>query len=393
MNRICMVVLSLYPQDVRVRREAEALAREGIAVDILCLRDTGQEAMESFGLVTAYRIMDQRSKERIESYLMLSLQFTLTAFGRLIALSRKHRYALIQVHNMPDYLVFTGLLHRLMGRPLVLDLHDLSVELFQSKWSGNKSAVLLPIVKLTEKFCCWMANAVITTSQGFKDRLLGRGIPEDKITLVLNTADPNIFQYWTDREFHPIEQGARLLYHGTVAERFGLLTAVEAMALLQKTVPGSQLNIYGKYDLSFRQALEAKIAELGLAGNVILNGMKSLEEINSIIRQTDIGIVPYLSDEFMNLALSTKTFEYAATGLPTVASRVNSLTGLLDDECVCYATPGDANSLAEKIAWLCGHPERRRSQAVKARESLSEIGYSVMIGRYLKLMKRLMEGG
>jgi len=388
-----MVVLSLYPQDVRVRREAEALAREGVAVDVICLRDKGQEAIESFGSVTAHRIMNQRSKERIEAYLILSIQFTLAALARLLALSRKNRYALIQVHNMPDYLVFAGVLHRLIGRPLVLDLHDLSVELFQSKWSGNKSAILLPIVKLMERFCCWMSNAVITTSQGFKDRLLGRGIPEDKITLVLNTADPNIFEYQADREFLPIEREARLLYHGTVAERFGLLTAIEAVAHLQKTVPGSQLNIYGKYDLSFRKTLEAKIEELGLKGMVILNGMKSLEEINAIIRQTDIGIVPYLSDEFMNLALSTKTFEYAATGLPTVASRVNSLTGLFDDECICYAVPGDAKNLAERVAWLCGHPERRQSQAAKARAALSEIGYSVMIGRYLNLMKRLMEGG
>ena len=391
MNRICMIVLSLYPQDVRVRREAEALARQGIAVDIICLRDTKQAKVEQMGNVTAYRIIKRRSKEKILHYLLLSLQFTAGALLQLQKLSLRRRYDLIQVHNMPDYLVLAGLPHRLIGRPMVLDLHDLSVELFQSKWSGAKSAILLPMVRLTERICCGLCNELITTSQGFRRKLMDRGIPDKKITLVLNTADPNIFHLHESREFVPINEGARLLYHGTVAERFGLLKAVEAVAKVQETIPGTTLDIYGKYDPSCREMLDRRVVDLGIEDQVVFHGMRSLEEINEIIKDSDIGVVPYLSDEFMNLALSTKTFEYAATGLPVVASRTEALTSLFNDECIQYFQPGDETDMAEKIVQLCQDPQRRKQQSTRSQDVLGEISYSVMIDRYLNLMQGLIQ--
>ena len=39
-----MATMSLYPEDPRVRREAEALARKAVAVDVVCLRGPDQPA-------------------------------------------------------------------------------------------------------------------------------------------------------------------------------------------------------------------------------------------------------------------------------------------------------------------------------------------------------------
>ena len=92
----------------------------------------------------------------------------------------------------------------------------------------------------------------------------------------------------------------------------------------------------------------------------------------------------------MSLALSTKTFEYAATGLPTVASRVDSIAAIFDDKSILYADPSDCRALAGKIAELCLDPDRRRAQVQHARQAISDISYSVMIERYLTLVKDLM---
>src|SRR5262249_27780149 len=154
---------------------------------------------------------------------------------------RERSYEVIQVHNMPDFLVFAGLFQKLSGKPVVLDLHDLSVELFRSKWGTRSSTLLEPLVRAVEKLSCSFADELITTSAGFKESLVRRGVREDKITLVLNTADSTIFSYQTNREFKAITRGVKLLYHGTVAERFGLLKAVEAVHLLQNLIPGTTL--------------------------------------------------------------------------------------------------------------------------------------------------------
>jgi glycosyltransferase involved in cell wall biosynthesis len=390
-RRVCMIVMSRYPNDERVRREACALARAGIAVDVICQRAEGESAREQFGLVTAWRVMRQSDKESVGRYLWVSARFMLAAVLKLHQLSLRRRYHAIQAHNMPDFLIFAGLFHRLLrGTPLVLDLHELSVELFRSKWQGAKSRRLMPLVELVEKASCTLASRLITTSEGFRARLAQRGVPRGKVELVLNAPDPRHFQFQEDRAFTPIDRDLRLLYHGTVAERFGLATAIDAVALLRERFPGVHLAIHGKYDPSYRQELERKIEALHLGGHVTLGGWLTVDRIAPTIRQAEIGLVPYLKDEFMSLALSTKTFEYATTGLPVVASRLDSITTYFDERAVEFFEPGDAADLAARVAALAADPARRQAHVQTARGILDGISGHVMEQRYVNLMKGVM---
>ncbi|MQY78711.1 MAG: glycosyltransferase, partial [Bacteroidetes bacterium] len=311
MTHVAMIVLSFYPADPRVRREAETLERQGISVDVICMRGPDEKKVEEIGRIKVYRVIKGSNKENMVKYLLLSTKFMIISFAVLCYLSFKKRYKLIQAHNMPDYLIFTGIIHKIIGVPLILDLHDLTVELFETKW-GRHKRILNSLVKFAEKISCGFANEIITTSTGFKERLIERGITANKITLVLNSADHYIFKFNPQREFHKIQKDLRLLYHGTVTKRFGLTTVIEAVAQLQDTIPETTLEIYGKYDDSYREELYEKINSLGINDHIILGGYLSLEEISLKIEHSHIGIVPYLSDPFMNLALSTKTFEYVA---------------------------------------------------------------------------------
>lgn len=383
-----MIVMSLYPNDERVRREAMALERAGYGVDILCQRATTQKKVERFGKVTAYRLTREAAKESLGKYLLISMRFVLAAFLKMQVLSMGRRYDLVQTHNMPDYLIFAGLFQKLRGTPMVLDLHDLSVELYKSKWNG-KASKLLPLVARVERASCALADHLITTSHGFRERLVRRGIPREKVTLVLNTPDPNLYEFQPGRTFHRITRDLVLLYHGTVAERFGLLSAIEAVALLQERIPGTTLHIFGKYDPTYRERLERRIRVLGLEERVTLGGWLQARQINELIRTADLGVVPYLKDEFMSLALSTKTFEYATTGLPIVASRLPSIASVFDDRALQYYEPGSPADMAEKIVELCEDPERRRSQAARAQLALESITGAVMEDRYVRLIRSL----
>lgn len=388
-KNVCMIVLSAYPYDPRVRRQAEVLEAEGFEVDIICLREGEQTKTEKMGFVTAHRIMKSVNKESILKYLWLSFMFTFLSIIKLQFLSMRKDYRMIQVHNMPDFLVFTGIVQKLLGKKLVLDIHDLTVELFETKWPHKKKSFIMSAVRRVEKLSCSFADHVITVTDACKDKLVMRGVPPEKITLVLNTADPRIFQFDCDRKFEKIEKCARLLYHGTVAERFGVHTAIEALALVQRKVPGSILNVYGRYEQDYRKILEAKIRDLGLQDLVFLNGTRSLEEIYEIIKKSDIGLVPYVNDPYMNLALSTKTFEYAATGLPAVASNLYSLSLIFDDRSIRFAEADNPRAFAEGIIDLCMDPEKRMQISQNANEVVSAISGTVMGKRYLNLVENI----
>ncbi len=388
--RVGMVALSHYPNDPRIKREAEALGARGIEVDVFCLGDRDQDRRERFGNVTAHRLLraGKGDKESLPAYLALSLRFMASAYRALRARMPERRYALLQVHNLPDYLVLAALPFRMRGVPVILDLHDLMTELFESKWSHGHARRLLPIVRAVEALCWKNADALIATSEGFRHRMLARGVDPAKVTLVLNSADERIFKR-RPREFRPIERGGRLLYHGTVARRFGLHTLLEAVKRLQSTVPGTTLRVHGNYDPSYLQFLRQRTAELELDRLVVWDGYRPVEELGRVMMDADIGIVPYLNDPFMAVALSTKAFEYVATGLPVVASRLPSLTTIFDEDCLAYFAPGDPENLAEKIRFLCSNPGIRSAHCERALAAYQGVAWPVMRERYLSLVKRL----
>lgn len=396
MNNVAMVVLSQYPGDPRVRREAESLARHGIAVDIICYRNPDQTPVEKMGLITAHRIMQVRDKTSILRYAAFSQGFGMAAFCKLMALSTRNSYRMVQIHNMPDQLVFTALLHRLRGIPVILDLHDLMVELFESKWTAGKTRVLLPLVKLIEKASCGFATHLITTSVGFRQKLLERGIPAEKVTLVLNSADNNIFYRPSNGEMARHARRGQILtapnvvYHGTIAHRFGIHVLIEAIGLLKERGLSPRLRLHGKYDADYRPLLEEMIRERGLDEHVTLGGYLLHEEIREMLYDMDVGVVPYLSDSFMDLALSTKSFEYVAMQLPVVASRVASMTSLFSDDSLRYFAPNDAKDLADQIEFLCRHPETRDSYPDQADLEYEKIAWPVMEARYVGLVEDLM---
>lgn len=392
MKKICMVVFSAYPEDPRVRREAEALMRRGYAIDVFCCRMNYQEAEDVVNGVSVYRIMDTpEDKEHIVKYIFYTLKFTKKAFFAITKRDKIQNYDLFHTHNMPDYLIFACHVAFRKKKPVILDLHDLSVELLGSKMSGLKKQLLLPLVRLQEKAACNKAAALITTSIGFKDRLMQRGHSEEKITLVLNTADPDVFQYEANREFIKKDKDIHLIYHGTIASRFGLALIIEAINILRNQIPGICFELYGRYEITYKKVLEDLVRKYDLYDNVILGGWKPREEIAEIIKRIDFAVVPYLYDEFMNLATSTKTYEYAIAGIPIIASRLDSITSLFSDEAVTYFNPGDYRDLADKILLLSQDPETQRKQNIKAYEAQKGISYDIMAGRLYNLVDSLIK--
>lgn len=390
-KKICMVVLSYYPDDPRVRREAEALNDNGYHIDILCLRHDTEEKVFSSKNITAYRILNgTENKENILRYIFFSLLFFIVAFIRLQKLSIKHKYKIIQFHNMPDYLVFVGIIHKLLGIPIILDLHDLSVELFASKWKGIKSLIFIPFVKFVEKLSCKFSTRLITTSPGFQQRLIERGIQSDKISLIMNTADDKIFTPSKNRIWIKKNSNPKIIYHGTVARRFGIHVAIEAIKILSHDFPKIQFFVYGKYDPQYKNELLELISKNELSNNVSLNGYLSLEKIVNVIQNADMGIVPYLSDGFMDIALSTKTFEYIKMECPVIASKLPSLTALFDDSSIWYFNSGSSKEISNNIISVYNNPLEAKEKVKNALITYKKFSWEIMTNEYLKLVRDII---
>src|SRR5262245_1567805 len=124
-GRAAVVLFSYYPADNRPRRAAEALVKEGMEVELICLRRSRDEAKhETVNGVTIRRLPLRRYRGGPAAYIFQYAAFLASAFFYLAARSFRRRLDLIHVHNMPDFLVFSALLPKLRGATVVLDLHD-----------------------------------------------------------------------------------------------------------------------------------------------------------------------------------------------------------------------------------------------------------------------------
>jgi len=385
-KRVCMIAMSSYPIDPRIRRQAEALDEAGYEVDILCKHLGDQPSKEKFGNVTAYRIMNAPRQDSKIKYFMQSIIFLFVAFFRLVFLSVKRKYLVIQAHNLPDYLIFAGLLHKIFGAKLILDIHDPSVDLFDEKWPGKKNKILKYFVKKLEQYSCKVADHLITVTKTCKEKLIERGYPSDKITVIFNSANESVFKYNHSRKFQKIERGIKLCYHGSIAERFGLDIAIKAMQLILEEIPDSRLDVYGKIPNSYGTYLKELIVKCNLENNVYLNGLIKRELIPEVLRNSDIGIVPYLNTDYMNLALPTKAFEYIASGLPLISTYLSDLAQTFGDKSITFCQGNNAQDLAEKVILLAKDPDTRKLKVKNAYKELRKISGTVMAERYVKLI-------
>lgn len=390
MKTICMITISSYPHDPRIRREVEELEKNGYEIDIISISFENQKKIEKYGNITAYRVAEYLpGREEMVQYLVYSFLYMIKSFFKLQQLHKKRKYSLIQIHNMPDYLIFVAFIQKLLKVPLILDIHDLTLELFEEKWPGLKYKFIKRIIKKIEKISCSFADHIITVTEGCKEKLVQRGISPDKITLILNTANIKIFKFSTRSEYQIINKNAKLIYHGTVAKRFGIHLIIDAMKFVIEKIPGSVVNIYGRYDSNYKSYLNERIDVLGLSENVKLNGVLDRDEVPDVIRNSDIGVVPYLNNPYMHLALPTKACEFAAIGIPIVSTYLHTMALTFGSDSISFVNSENPEEFAARIIELCLNPELRKLRVDEAYQDVSEISWEVMGKRYTELINRL----
>jgi glycosyltransferase involved in cell wall biosynthesis len=386
-KKICMVAYTNYLHDARVSREARSLVKNGYRVDCLCLRSKGQLKHENIKGVNLYRL--PLSKYRGSSkamYLLAYLWFFVLSFFEVTTLYYKRRYHVIQYHTLPDFIIFSGIIPKLFGAKLVLDMHEVTPEFYMSKFGFKTSHPLVKILMLLEKMSVRFAHAVIVINDPIK-RLLGRCKSRSDMVVVMNTADESIFA----SDHHTRSSGNNCfiaMYHGTLTNLYGVDVAIRATAKLKDKIPNLQFRIFGSETET--NHLKKLANELGISGNVAFMGRVKMEAIPKYIEQADIGIVPIVKDEYIDLSFSNKLAEYVSMKTPAVATRLRSTSEYFTDDAISFFESRNEDSLASKILKLYMNPHRRFLQAERAFRQYQAIRWPVMEKRYIALIESLV---
>jgi glycosyltransferase involved in cell wall biosynthesis len=390
---VAMLTHSYYEEDPRVRREAEAIVASGRPVDVYALRRPDDPPLEVLDGVTVRRLGVQRHQGAgLGTYLREYLDFLVRAGFALTRAQRRRRYGLVQVHTLPDFLVFATLPLRLTGVPVILDLHEAMPEFFRSRFHGRAGRFGYGLLRLQERAATGFASAVLTVNGALGERLLTIGVPARKVLVVPNA--PSLARFDpTALPARPFmaDGTLRLVYAGALSPIYELDIVLDAIARLATTRPALpvSLELYGR---DFAEVpLRDQAAALGIADRVTFHGRIPIEAVPAAIARADVGLAPTRRSEFTDFSLSTKAYEYAAMGRTVVASRLPMVERTFGDDVVTYE-PGDADDLAAVLLRLVDEPEAREARLARLLERIRGLGWEHESARYLALVERLVRG-
>ena len=387
MKKIAMVVLSSFPRDVRVRREAEALEEAGNQVDVICITPRGEPKKEVINNINIYRLGLKRQRAGKLAYIWEYIYFFMWAFFKLTLLFASKKYDLIHVHNMPDILVFTAIIPKLFGKRVILDMHDPMPELYMTMFEMNNDAPLIKFLRWTEKISIKFVDQVITPNISFRNLFISRGCPPEKINIVMNSPDEKIFKKNGINGRRNTESNFVIMYHGTILKRSGLDILIDAVALVRDKIPNLKVIIYGRGN--FLDEVKRKVTELNLSKIVEIRGSVIVDEIAEAIKGINLGIIPNRLSPFTQINFPVRTFEYLVMNKPVIVPMTKGILDYFSEGSIFFFKAGDCEDLAKTIFEVYRNKENTKLILTKSIEVFSNYSWEYQKQNLIELTNKL----
>ena len=359
-----------FPRDTRVRREARTLAAAGCSVTVIAQQGPGESLFEVWNSIRVYRYPAPPEAQGVFGYLIeYGYSMAAALLLSLVVLAR-HGFDIIHAHNPPDLYVVIGALYKILGKKFVFDHHDLSPEMYRSRFAGGASDRLYRWLIYFERLSCRLADHVIATNESYKKiEVLRSGIPNTKVTIVRNGPDlDTLRQVAPDPE---IRDRAPLIlgYVGIIGFQDDLDQLIDALAILRHQFGRTDFCcvIVGEGDA--RNAVMKQSEKLGLDGSVYFPGAVYGDDLSRYISSFDICLDPDTSNPYNDRCTMVKMAEYMTFGKPIVAFDLPEHRVTAEGAAV-WVRPNSLEAFASAISSLMDDPERREQLGRKGREEV-----------------------
>jgi glycosyltransferase involved in cell wall biosynthesis len=380
-KNVCLIVQHPYPKDIRVRKEAMALLSHGHTVSLIALRDRGEPKEEIVEGVNVYRIAIEKRRSGIGRYLFEYVAFFALSFLKLNMLDLKEKFDVVHINTLPDFLVFSALIQKMMGRKIVLDMHEIMPEFFMSKFGVGFEHPMVRLLLFVEKISLKFADEVVTINEPIKRIFQTRAIPNKSITVVMNTVSASTVKSNGKRT----HKGFNCVYHGTLTDLYGLDTAIEGFSKVGRKFPDLIFHIIG--DGPSLPQLKQLTEQLNLQQSVVFHGEMAYDKLIDLLAEMDLGILASRKDVFLNLSFSNKLAEYIYLKIPVVSSDLDATKYYFNDNHILFFKAGDADDLGNKVEFAYLNKERIHTIAELAYEHSKDFDWDVMAKQYLEVIE------
>ena len=357
-----------YPQDVRVRNEAETLVQAGFRVTVVAPRERGQPRFEAIGGVEVIRFWlpstAQTSIGFAAEYLVAHVQL---AWRTVSLLCRG--IDVLHICNPPDTIGLLLLAARLFRRGAVFDNHDLFPELFELRYGYRRVTAIL---RAFQRAAFRYADVVLTTNESQRTVVLDAvRRPPESVVVVRNGPRRETLASTTPISRPLAKETVDLLFLGALEPQDGVVALADVLQLLVHFYGLSpRLTVVGEG--SCKSELADACARLGLADRLELTGRVPHDEVASRLAEADICLDPAPCNKLNHASTMMKIAEYMAAQKPIVAFELRETKQTAGDGAL-YAPCGDVNAFAARIAELAVDPHLIAAVVKRGRERITEL--------------------
>ncbi len=225
-----------------------------------------------------------------------------------------------------------------------------------------------------ERACYKHARRIVLTAQEMQDHLVGRGVPADKLHIIRNGANPDLFRF--DKQARQqiraelgLDQKFIVAYAGLLGLAQGLESVLEAAAPLQAIEPSAHLLFIG--DGPLKPNLMARAEQLRLK-NVTFLAAQPRQQIPAYLSAADAALIPLVRQPIIG-ALPSKMFDAMACERPIILSAEGeALLVLMQEQVGVNVPPESTEPLCQAIQALKQDPDLARYYGKRGRQAVIE---------------------
>ena len=283
---------------------------------------------------------------------LLKRSWTFMKFAlRSVMLALREPYDLVFATTTPLTAGIPGIVARwLRGKTFVFEVRDLWPELPRAM-GVIRNPVVLWAMSVLEWASYRSAHALVGLSPGIVEGIMHRGVPRERIALVPNGCDLDLFAQdappWRPEGVAPTDLMA--VFAGTHGMANGLDAVLDAAAELKRRGRGDiKLVLIGNGKL--KPALQARAACEAL-DNVVFHDPVNKTRLASLMAATDLGLQVLANVPAFYFGTSpNKFFDYIAAGLPVLNNYPGWLADMINQNSCGFAViPDDAAAFADAL--------------------------------------------
>ena len=358
-----MIVDGAYPNDIRVRKQAETLAESQKKVLVVCPRGKDDLQLEIVNNVEIFRIGNNYTSVKKGVYDVFESIFNINPlfyFG-LKKVFKKYDIDYLHVHDLP--LASTGQWFSSRVRnKIYLDLHENYPEALKTwfLWKQNSILKLKNFIFMNpekwskkEKKYCNKYDKIICVVDEMKEKLITNfGIDPKKMVVVSNHEKKDFITNFKQKTIQKIinKEDFSITYVGGFGPHRGLHTAIEGMSKIVESIPNAKLFLIGKGSDDVKNKLKEITNKSKVEKYVNFVGYRPFSEVATIMQTTDINIIPHVANDHTDNTIPHKLFQIMMSKSLLLVSSCKPLKRIVEkyDAGVIF-NANDSNDFAIKV--------------------------------------------